>query len=303
MNGMEIISLIESTLPAVKTVISAIGGAIFTAIFLRRNTATQEFEKLKAGKMQEVADDLLSSGKMSFTEYYKASNFLSIAKKADEEYAKMLHSDSKATYDFDWFMRFYEAVGNVSDEEMQLVWAKILAGEVNKPKSFSLGTLDVMRNLDKQDAELFKRICKCCIQSSGRLFIPNYEKYMEKCAITYSDILRLDEIGLLNSGGLISLDLTILKDQPALLINQELVMLIASRDGNEKKCSINQFPFTRIGIEISSLIGENTSDENFLLFAKEVNQNESIAVTVHKINFITKGEINYNKADLLIEAK
>ena len=64
MNGTEIISLIQSALPIVQSAISAIGGAIFTAVFLRKNTSTQEFEKLKAGKMQEVADDLLESGKM-----------------------------------------------------------------------------------------------------------------------------------------------------------------------------------------------------------------------------------------------
>lgn len=302
MNGTEIVSLIQSSLPAVQSAIPAIGGAIFTAVFLRKNTSTQEFEKLKAGKMQEVADDLLDSGKMTYTEYYKASNFLSIAQKADEEYSKMPHNDPKATYDFDWFMRFYEAVGNISDEEMQRVWAKILAGEVNMPGSFSLETLDVVRNLSKQDAELFTKICKHCIQSSPQcLFLPNYDNYLEKCGITFSDILRLDEIGLVNSSGFISLVLTIDNEHPVSIINQGLIMLIAATNEKIKTGSINEYPFTRIGDEIATVIGETTSDDDFILFAKEVAKEQSLKVSVHKINFIDGNNVNYSKTDLLIE--
>lgn len=302
MNGTEIISLIQSALPIVSSAISAIGGAIFTAVFLRKNTLTKEFEKLKAGKMQEVADDLLESGKMTYTEYYKAGNFLSIAQKADEEYSKMPHDDPTAAYDFDWFMRFYEAVGSVSDEEMQRIWAKILAGEVNRAGSFSLETLDVVRNLSKQDAELFTKICKHCIQSSHQeLFLPRYDNYLEKCEIAYSDILRLDEIGLVNSSGLIIFNMSIENDHPASIINQGLIMLIAANNAQIKKCSIDQYPFTRIGCEIATLIGETTSDEDFILFAKEVAKDQSLKVSVHKINFYNGNSINYNNTDLLIE--
>lgn len=301
MNGTEIISLIQSALPIVSSAISAIGGAIFTAVFLRKNTSTKEFEKLKAGKMQEVADDLLESGKMTYTEYYKAGNFLSIAQKADEEYSKMPHNDPTAAYDFDWFMRFYEAVGNISDEEMQRIWAKILAGEVNRPGSFSLETLDVVRNLSKQDAELFTKICKHCIQSSHKLCLPRYDKYLEKSGITYSDILRLDEIGLINSSGFISLNLTIDNDHPASIINQGLIMFIAANNEKTKKCSISQYPFTRIGCEIATLIGETTSDDDFILLAKEVAKDQSLKVSVHKIDSYVGNIIHYDKTDLLIE--
>ena len=252
--------------------------------------------------MKEVADDLLESGKMTYTEYYKAGNFLSIAQKADEEYAKMPHNDPTAAYDFDWFMRFYEAVGNISDEEMQRVWAKILAGEVNKPKSFSLETLDVVRNLSKHDAELFTIICKHCIQSSPRnLYLPHYDNYLEKSGITYSEILRLDEIGLINSSGFISLYLSIDNDHPASIINQGLIMLIKANNENVKECSIHQYPFTRIGFEISTLIGGITSDDDFISFAKEVAKNQSLKVSVHKIDSYNGIFISYNQTDLLIE--
>ena len=48
----------------------------------------------------------------------------------------------------------------VSNEEMQLLWAKILAGEAAKPGSFSKRTAAVVSEMDKEDAELFAAFCQ-----------------------------------------------------------------------------------------------------------------------------------------------
>ena len=81
MNGTELITFLSRSLDSIGSAVGPVAGALFTAIFLRHNTKTDEFEKIKAGKFKEVADDLLTSGKMTYTEYYKANNFLTIAKK------------------------------------------------------------------------------------------------------------------------------------------------------------------------------------------------------------------------------
>lgn len=76
MTGTEIIQFVANNVSTFFSPVNVIAGSLFTAIFLRKNTATQEFEKIKAGKFQEVADELLESGKMTYTEFYKANNFL-----------------------------------------------------------------------------------------------------------------------------------------------------------------------------------------------------------------------------------
>lgn len=74
---MEPTNMIEfmKAIPGFSNSVPLIIGAIITAVFLRRNTTTQEFEKIKANKFAEVVDDLLESGKMTLTEYYKTKNF------------------------------------------------------------------------------------------------------------------------------------------------------------------------------------------------------------------------------------
>ena len=62
--------------------------------------------------------------------------------------------------------RFINSVEDISSENMQKLWGKILAGEILEPSTFSYKTLECMRNLSKKDAELFERLCKTVIEDS-----------------------------------------------------------------------------------------------------------------------------------------
>lgn len=300
MNGTEIITFLSNNLESIGSVVGPVAGALFTAIFLRHNTKTDEFEKIKAGKFNEVADDLLTSGNMTYTEYYKANNFLTVAKKADQYYKEHPRTDAKITYDFDWFVRFFEAAGNVSDDTMQNLWAKILAGEISQPSSFSLKTIDVMRNLSKRDAELFIKICSHSFMSSGtNYFLPNEKEYLESVGITYEDIMKLNEFGLMFNNGLISLNMSISNEPHILIYNHSLLMMISSSSGKSEKASISQYPFTEVGKELSTLISESASDEDFLKYGELLSHNKSYKISVHKVIKWEGNYVRYEKQDLI----
>lgn len=59
----------------------------------------------------------------------------------------------------DWVFAFYEDSQDISDEQMQEVWARILASEVGKPGSFSKRTLQAVKVLSVTEAQLFARCC------------------------------------------------------------------------------------------------------------------------------------------------
>lgn len=300
MNGTEIIAFLSSGLKTMSSAVGPVADALFTAIFLRHNTKTDEFEKIKAGKFKEVADDLLASGKMTYTEYYKASNFLTVAQKADQYYQEQPRSDEQGTYDFDWFVRFFEAAGNVSDDTMQNLWAKILAGEIAQPSTFSLKTIDVVRNLSKKDAELFIKICSHSFVSSGtNCFLPNEDEYLETVGITYADIMKLSEIGLMFNDGLISLSMSI-SSEPRILVNSHsLIMVMASSSGKPEEANIRQYPFTEVGNEVSTLISKSASDEDFLKYGEILSHNKSYKISVHKVIEWVGTSVRYEKQDLI----
>lgn len=62
--------------------------------------------------------------------------------------------------DHDWAARFFSSVQDVSSENMRRIWARILAGEVQKPGFTSLRTLATLRNLSSSEARTFAGIAK-----------------------------------------------------------------------------------------------------------------------------------------------
>lgn len=299
MTGMEIIALLSNSPTAISVVSSVVGG-LFTTIFLRRNTSVAEFEKIKNGQFKEVADSLLKAGKMTYVEYYQASNFLEVAKKAGKYYSEIHHDNNNANYDFDWFVRFYEAVGNISDEVMQDLWAKLLAGEVAEPSSFSLKTIDVLRNLSKQDAELFSLICSHSVMTRGQNFLPHYDTYLEKHNIYYTDIMKLNEQGLIFNDGTIGFSMSIGQNPNVLFWNNDLVMTIESSDDKNIEIHIKTYPFTKAGQELAVLVSKSVSEENFIELAKEIaNKNQECILGVYKIVSLDEKSILHDGKNLL----
>ena len=62
--------------------------------------------------------------------------------------------------DNDWLANFLAKCRNTSDEEMQNTWAHILAGEANRPGSFSRKTVNIVADLEQRDAEHFVLLCR-----------------------------------------------------------------------------------------------------------------------------------------------
>ena len=98
----------------------------------------------------------------------------------------------------DWITNFFDKSRNVSDEDMQNLWAGILAGEANNPGSFSRKTVNLVSDLDKGDAELFASLCRF-VWFSGRayplVFDWQHELY-NQCGITFDSAGHLESLGL-----------------------------------------------------------------------------------------------------------
>lgn len=301
MDGTEIISYLSTNALAIWSGMGPVVGSLITVLFLRKNTAATEFEKIKAGKFEEVLEDLLSSGHLTYTELYKANNFLNIAKKADKYYSQKSHIETTGSFEFDWLIRYYEAVGNISDENMQDLWAKILAGEINAPSSYSLKTIDTLRNMRKGDVELFTHICKYSFEvDDHKLFLPHYKGYMDAAGIIYSDVMKLSEFGLIFDNAMLRMKFELPKEPAIVLVNRGLVLTMCSSETKNKEGSISQFPFTQVGVELATLVGDMPTDEDFILLGQEIDKDKNYNVGVHKIIGWENNELIHEEANLLL---
>ena len=109
--------------------------------------------------------------------------------------------------DHDWTARFFNDIQDVSSEGMQNLWAKVLAGEVEKEGSTSIRTLGVLKNMDQATASLFRKFCSACIFlgqdfSNGR--VPSLDgnagsNSLVDYGLEFRALNRLNENGLIIS--------------------------------------------------------------------------------------------------------
>ena len=68
----------------------------------------------------------------------------------------------------DWMSVFENEAAQMSSEEMQRLFARILAGEIRKPSSYSIRTVRILAQIDNTAAALFQKFCSLCISSVSR---------------------------------------------------------------------------------------------------------------------------------------
>lgn len=82
----------------------------------------------------------------------------------------------------------------IGDDDLRELWAKLLVEETCKPNSISPRTLSVVKNLSRQDAEAFERLCQFLLTTNS--FIIN-ERGIPLNG-TYGDVLLLQDAGLIS---------------------------------------------------------------------------------------------------------
>ena len=166
----------------------------------------------KADEIKESFDFLAlrqrAGGRVIQQEMKRQQNFESVASQAAQ---KLPEKVSEEPVKSDWMARLYEGVKDVSDEKMQALWSSVLAGEVTQPGGTSLRTLDVLKNLSRQDAEIFERLARRGIFgdkgfSAGVVFYPTVIDFPGAAGMTiteyilpYSNKIMLQECGLVHS--------------------------------------------------------------------------------------------------------
>lgn len=114
----------------------------------------------------------------------------------------------------DWLHRWKEYAQSVSEEKFQLLWAKILAGEVHSPGRFSLRTLQTLHNLSPDEASGIQTLANFTIGASI------YKTKRAAEALSVDFLLQYEELGVLTS------------------IGSEIVQRIANQAKNQYRCGI-----------------------------------------------------------------
>ena len=132
-------------------------------------------------------------------------------KEYDDSTNQQTDNEAERTINEDWFNIFEKEASQKSSKDMQFRFAKVLAGEIEKPGSHSIKAVKALGDMDQTIANLFQKLCSVCIV----LEVP-FEKHiidlrvpaiggnpaqnsLQKYGLSFDQLNRLNEYGLIIS--------------------------------------------------------------------------------------------------------
>lgn len=234
--------------------------------------------------------------RLNFQEYKKQSNIENVTSFAADE-LKDEPPIKDEPIDEDWTTRFFRIVEDISNEEMQALWGKILAGEIKQPKTYSLRTLELLRNLSKKEANTFLKVANYAVKSgsSNLLFKGKDEKVLsEKYNIHYGDIALLVEIGLIQPGDFVNYQLIKNPKDFQRVFTAGNIVFIVKVKANTPTVEMPVHVFSNAGNELIKLINPNPPIEYLSSIAKSI-RNENIEIKYGHILGWDAGSIRHSQ--------
>lgn len=172
--------------------------------------------------------------------------------------------------DNDWRTRFFNKAQDVSGEEMQEIWAKILAGEISKPGKVSFRTLEVVSNISKQEAEKFQIACTLASEY-GLIWKLSGKNSLDDFGFTYGDIMLLRDAGLIHDNDNLVKIYRILPQIGWSInsIGNDLYQIRNFKNLELKEFRFQQIAFTNAGRELCQLINAELNTKYLDLVIEE----------------------------------
>ncbi|VVH64718.1 hypothetical protein BSPLISOX_1221 [uncultured Gammaproteobacteria bacterium] len=282
-----LVNLGELSKPAdtlIKKVSSAVGGVFEPWQIKRVAKADAEASLIKANTEIEITDlHRRAMNRFIEEEANKQENMEEITKKSISHLSEKSDPDKM---DDDWVTNFFDKSRIISDNEMQNLWAQVLAGEANSPGTYSKRTVNFLSSLDKKDAELFQTLCRYCWFVGNLTPLPlvfNVENEIyNKNGINFKSLIHLKNIGLIN----FDIDIELINvEAPGAnirhrqkfdigLINKNAVsyygqpLALTMKNETNDRLDIGQVSFTQIGIELVK-ISQSPRVPGFYEYVKE----------------------------------
>lgn len=253
-------------LTALGTIINAHGEAKAQSILAKKKAETNaEIEILRLQGEEKIAQYVLARNNQ------KVENVEEIISKAKQQFAPD-EQVSEEPVEKDWMNRFLDIAEEISDEEMQDLWGRVLAGEIKKPKSYSLRTLEVLRNLSKEEATLITKVSNFHVA----LDLLSTESF----AVNIMDQTTLDDIGVICGEELVR-TYTASNGKISFELNKQTLINIYAPIGI--KIDFKGFKITKAGGEIMGLIQEHNYSSFYTNLSKYLKSKGATKVTINEI--------------------
>ena len=216
---------------------------------------------------------------LSRTAFRKYTNQAKIVLKAVENLSQSPDSSHIDEIDADWINTFLSYAENISNEEMQMIWGKLLAEKVNGNSDINKKMLQIFSCIEREDIEVFYKLCSMSFVHMNRkgsyypfIYIKLFPGFYKSLGIRRYHLASLDNLGLIEydiHGGFV-----LPQNIPPLKYDDYKIILNSS-----KRINNGNVRFTRSGRALFS-ITRAIPQNDFLSFCKKVWTHENIEYNI-----------------------
>lgn len=167
----------------------------------------------------------------------------------------------------DWSAHFYDSAKDCSDDDIRVIWSKILAGEIKSPGSYYKRTLTNLKQMERHEAEWFVKLCKYVIEDS---YVPEF--VLNEDIFPFNEYQSLVDCGFLNAN---HGSMEIKFDSMLPLRDKELHIKIKDRPYHMRVIVL-----TDTGIQISKLISVEADTVFADKLVEQINKSKVASATV-----------------------
>ena len=235
------------------------------------------------------------------------------AKKLIKEYSNQSQIISKALeiitpqanpqdVDDDWISLFLEYAKLISDEEFQELWAQILAQECNYQHSISKRTLNLVRHISQTEALVFQKVAPLIVVMPSEGFIVYDDEAMKKHGVTYTDLLMLDDCGIIKARTIGESHTLEKEEKRVIFFNSDIACLVENYNGGIKDYTFNMYRLTQSGFELFNALMFETNNDYVLDVIKDMakTRNKGFRIMAKKIKEINNETMIFEEKPIFI---
>lgn len=251
--------------------ISDATGVLYEPRRIRRKAKAESEAAIVSAKAEAATDIIKTESDIEITNLHKRAAQRWIQEEAKyqknmediiDESEPHLNEEAKPdAMEDDWITNFFDKCRIVSDNEMQSLWSRVLAGEANAPGTYSKRTVNLLSDLDKSDAELFTKLCGFgwMIGNVTPLVFDEQAEIYNRHGINFDTLSHLETIGLVQYESLTGFVKSGSIKRFVVLYYGKLLLLEMPGNANNT-LEIGKILLTKIGQELAPICGSKPVD-------------------------------------------
>lgn len=192
----------------------------------------------------------------------------------------------------DWLFRWRDGASQVTSDELQNLWGRLLAGEIKTPGMYSLRTLEFLRNLSQREAKDIAKLSQFVIEN---VIYKEGMAMLEKAGIDFRFLMGMQQLGIVSGIEAFGISIVWKSTENTRFIkvirSNSMVLFITATDPN-LTVSLPTYQITEVGMQVLKL-GKFEANVEYLKAAGEHIKKQGFEVQLAQYIDTSPGKITF----------